>query len=55
MWSVLGFYFIDDTFYDGRVDGGVGERTCSTLMHCFWTTFNYGLRNGGGIGESIAS
>jgi len=55
MWSVLGFYFIDDTFFDGRVDRGIGERTCSTLMHCFWTTFNYGLRNGGGIGESISS
>ncbi len=53
--SVFGFYFIDDTFFDGRVDNGQGERTCSTLMHCFYTTLNYGLRNGGGIGESISS
>ena len=53
--SVVGFYFIDDMFYDDRVDGGEGERTCATLMHCFFTTFNYGLRNGGGIGESIKS
>jgi len=42
-------------FYDDRVDGGIGERTCASLRHCFYTTFNYGLRNGGGIGESIKS
>jgi len=42
-------------FYDDRVDGGIGERTCASLKHCFYTTFNYGLRNGGGIGESIKS
>lgn len=42
-------------FYDSRIDNEEGERTCETMMHCFFTTINYGLRNGGGIGESILS
>jgi len=24
-----------------------------SLMHCFWSTFNYGLRTGGGMGEFL--
>jgi len=26
-------------YYDGGIEGG--ERTCSTLLQCFMTTFNY--------------
>jgi len=51
MFAIFAFHFIDDVYFDlGIADG---ERTCSTVWQCFMTTFNYGLRNGGGIGDSL--
>lgn len=31
------------------------ERSCDSLMMCIVTTLNYGLRNGGGIGDVLRS
>ncbi len=39
IYSVIAFHFIDDMYWTDGIDG-VGERTCSTMLHCFLTTLN---------------
>ena len=34
---------------------GTKERSCDSLIMCFITVINYGLRNGGGIGDVLRS
>lgn len=53
IYSLVGFYFIDEMYYNSDV-GPVGERSCTSMFHCYITTLNYGLRNGGGIGDVLA-
>jgi len=48
---VFAFNFIDDIYFDPTI--GNGERTCTSLWHCYVVTINYGIRNGGGIGDTI--
>lgn len=54
-FAIFAFLFLSDNFYDGSINSGLlnknGESICQSLLHCFLTTLNYGLRSGGGIGE----
>ena len=43
---IIGNYFQDEL-------GTSDAPQCDTLIHCFFFTFNLGLRNGGGIAESL--
>jgi len=52
IYSILGFFFVDDVYYNGDING-VGERQCSSMLQCYLTTLNWGLRNGGGIGDTL--
>ena len=57
IYSAVGFIFLFDTFYDDQVHAGLlnrkGDSICQSMMHCFLSTINYGLRGGGGIGEFL--
>lgn len=54
-FAIFAFLFLADNFYDGSINSGLlnktGESICMSLLHCFLSTLNYGLRFGGGIGE----
>jgi len=52
MYTIVGFFFINDSYYNEEV-GEHGERTCTSMWHCFLTTLNYGLRVEGGIGSVL--
>ena len=49
IYALLAFNFIDASYYDSDIS----ERTCSTMFQCYITTLNWGLRNGGGIGDTL--
>jgi len=55
-FAIFAFLFLSDNYYDASINSGLinknGESICMSLLHCFLSTINYGLRNGGGIGES---
>lgn len=57
IYSAVGFVFVFDTFYDDNVQCGLlnrkGDSICMSMMHCFFSTVNYGIRGGGGIGEFL--
>lgn len=57
IYSAIAFIFLFDTFYDDQVHAGLlnrkGDSICQSMMHCFLSTINYGLRGGGGIGEFL--
>mmetsp|Transcript_6821 Transcript_6821/g.11004 ORF Transcript_6821/g.11004 Transcript_6821/m.11004 type:complete len:113 (+) Transcript_6821:8129-8467(+) len=57
IYSAIGFIFVYDTFYDDNVLGGwldrKGDSICQSMLHCFMSTINYGLRGGGGIGDFL--
>ena len=52
MHAIFAFYFLDDTYYNGDY-GPEGERSCVSLLHCFFTTLNYGPRHDPAIGHAI--
>ena len=53
IYSIVGFFFSDDSYYNGDVGDYGGERQCQSMLQCYLTTLNWGLRNGGGIGDTI--
>jgi hypothetical protein len=57
IYSAIGFIFVFDTFYDDFIHAGLlnskGDSICQSMMHCFLSTVNYGVRGGGGIGEFL--
>ena len=57
LYGVLAFLFIPDLYFDEGIHMGLiskaGDSICMSLLHCFLSTFNYGLRTGGGIGEFL--
>ena len=59
IYSAFAFLFIADTYYDDGIRAGLlnkaGDSICMSLLHCFLSTFNYGMRFGGGIGEFLPS
>lgn len=59
IYSAFAFLFISDTYFDDGINMGLlnkaGDSICMSLLHCFLSTFNYGMRFGGGIGEFLPS
>lgn len=57
IYSAFAFIFVSDTFYDDMIHAGLlnrkGDSICQSMLHCFLSTVNYGLRGGGGIGEFL--
>lgn len=57
IYSTIAFVFVFDTYYDDDVNGGLlnrkGDSVCMSMIHCFLSTINYGLRGGGGIGDFL--
>jgi len=50
MFAFLGFYFMN-ALYINSDDSD--DLFCDTMYHCFFMFINYGIRPGGGIGDSI--
>jgi hypothetical protein len=50
-FAMSAFWFEDDMYFDPNI--GDGERTSSSMLETFMTTMNYGMRNGGGIGDTL--
>ena len=46
------YYFLKQQYLLEQEDGSVMD-TCSTLLECFITLFNNGVRSGGGIGDLL--
>ena len=57
LYGVIAFMFIPDLYFDEGIQAGLinkaGDSICMSLLHCFLSTFNYGLRTGGGMGEFL--
>ena len=57
IYGVIAYLFISDLYFDEGIHQGLinkaGDSICMSLLHCFLSTFNYGLRTGGGIGEFL--
>lgn len=57
IYSTIGFIFLYDTFYNDDIHAGLlnskGDSICMSMMHCFLSELNYGLRGGGGIGDFL--
>ena len=57
IYSVIAFLFISDLYFDEGIEMGLinkaGDSICMSLLHCFLSTFNYGIRTGGGMGEFL--
>jgi hypothetical protein len=57
IYAAFAFLFISDTYFDDGVHAGLlnkaGDSICMSLLHCFLSTLNYGLRSGGGMGEFL--
>lgn len=49
IYTLIGFYFLGDNFYNKDIK----EDLCSSVFYCYLTAIQYGLRNGGGIAESM--
>lgn len=57
-YTVILFQFFPDHFFNDDItspDGQAGDNICRSLFHCYMSTLNFGLRNGGGIGDSLPS
>ena len=57
IYAAVAFVFVYDTYYDDDINRGLlnrkGDSVCMSMMHCFLSTINYGLRGSGGIGEFL--
>ena len=58
LFSWFAFYFFPELFefidlYNVKSDDTQTEKMCSSMVQCFLTMMNYGVRNGGGIGDVI--
>jgi inositol 1,4,5-triphosphate receptor type 1 len=52
LFTIIGFVFFNEDFLLSVVDNET-ESACDSLLTCIVTTLNYGLRNGGGIGDFL--
>jgi len=59
IYSCLCFVFVYDSFFRWEINFGLldrrGESICSSMMHCFLTVLNFGMRAGGGIGDFLVN
>ena len=57
IYSAFGFIFVNYSYFDDRVNSGLlnrkGDSICMSMLHCFLSTFSYGVRSGGGIGDVL--
>ena len=57
LFAVFAFMFISDLLFDSAIDSSLlnkqGNSICTSLLHCFTSSVNYGLRVGGGMGEFL--
>lgn len=49
IYTLIGYIFVPDNFFNFDTM----EDQCGSVFGCFLTTIQYGLRNGGGIAESL--
>lgn len=58
-FAMFAFLFLADNYFDATLNKGLlnkaGDSTCMSLLHCYFSTMNYGLRLGGGIGEAMTT
>ena len=52
VYSGWGFYYLNDRFYDEEIKGK-GENMCYSLLYCFLTLINNGLRWYPGVGKIL--
>ena len=68
-FSIFGFYYLNHSFYfddllditkeeqeqdqDENDNTKVRENLCGSLLQCYFTLLNYGVRSGGGIGDVL--
>lgn len=55
VYASFGFFYFRDMLYNYNInpnDSLVGESMCDTMLSCYVNIINYGLRNGGGIGDA---
>lgn len=58
VYCVLLFTFFPDHYFNDDIqfnDQESGDNICRTLFHCYVEMLNFGLRNGGGIGDAFPS
>ncbi len=56
VYSTIGFFYQQPWFINGDInkyEDFTDENYCITLVQCFFSFINGGLRNGGGIGDII--
>ena len=57
IFSAFGYVFINDMYFDININAGyqnrVGDSICQTMLHCFLSTINYGIRGSGGVGDVL--
>lgn len=58
-FAIFAFLFLADNFFDATLNKGLinkaGDSVCMSLLHCYFSCLNYGLRLGGGIGEFMTT
>lgn len=47
IYALLGYYFLNDNFFVEEEDA------CASVFQCYLTSVQFGMRNGGGIAESL--
>jgi len=52
IYAIIGYNFFDSQYYSPDI-GDAGERFCNTMLQCYLSTLNLGLRSGGGIGDML--
>ena len=56
IYSTIGFFYLQDNYIDYNINKFEAETPeenfCNTMLQCFISSLNIGLRNGGGIGDS---
>lgn len=55
IYSYIAFLFFRDTFVNNDEEEGTSDvnNYCDSLIYCFTSTLNNGLRSGGGIGDVL--
>ena len=63
IYSGFGFFFLQTTFgidddnlqyYTGYIQDSDNQKLCDSYFECFLNFFNFGIRNGGGIGDLLS-
>lgn len=59
IFAAFGFQFFYDMYFSEEVERDIfakkGESICHNLFHCWMSVINYGLRNGGGLPDSLSA